>query len=109
MNLRYLVRPMLYGGTTGVVVAALGFALAAQLSVSLYLTAGIYLLAGMTAFGLLLGASSFNENAETPDSGVDGDGLLAAPTEAGPERRLTIARFGVALALSGVLGGVSLG
>jgi hypothetical protein len=109
MNLRYLVRPLAYGGTAGAVVGALGMAAALTQSVSVYLLAVIYIFVGLTAVGLLLGASSFNENSESPETVGDEGDILSAPTEAGPERRLTLACFGAVLALAGLLGGVYLG
>jgi len=106
VNLEYLVRPALYGGTSGVAVAAVGFGIADWQSVSPFLTAGFFMLVGTITFGLLLGASSLNENSETPDPLVEGDHLLSPPTSSGAERRLTVACFGAALALSGFAAGM---
>lgn len=104
MNLRTLVSPGLYGGGAAVVVAAAGYALAAWQSVSLLAPAFVYVLGGLTAFGLLAGTSSLNENSATPEPTVDRDDLLAAPTEAGRPRRLLLVCFCLGLVLAGGAG-----
>lgn len=104
MNLRVLVSPGLYGGGAAVVVAALGYALAASQSVLLVLPAFVYTFGGITAFSLLAGTTSFNENSESPDTLVDQDELLSAPTESGGPRRLLLICFSLGLTLAGVLG-----
>lgn len=104
MNLRVLVSPGLYGGSAAVVVAVLGYALAASQSIPLPLAALVYTFGGLTAFSLLAGTSSLNENSETPDPLVDQGDLLAAPTESGAPRRLLLICFFLGIALVGMLG-----
>ncbi|WP_232703288.1 hypothetical protein [Halobacterium wangiae] len=58
----------------------------------------------LTVFSLLAGATSLNENSETPDPLVEQDDLLSAPTEAGGPRRLLLLCFFLGLSLAGVLG-----
>jgi hypothetical protein len=104
MNLRPLVSPALYGGAAAAVVGALGYTLAVSQSISIYLTSIVYVFAGLTAFSLLAGTSSFNENSETADPLVDQDDLLSAPTESGAPRRILLICFSIGLVLAGMVG-----
>lgn len=99
-----LVSPALYGGGAAAVVAALGYGLAEWQSIPLPLAAMGFTFVGLTAFSLLAGTSSFNENSETPDSLVDEGDLLSAPTESGGPRRLLMLCFSLGLSLAGIVG-----
>ncbi len=104
MNFRVLIPPALYGGGAAAVVAGLGYALAASQSVPLPLAALAYTFGGLTAFSLLAGTTSLNENSATPEVVVDQDGITSAPTESGAPRRLLLICFSLGIALAGVLG-----
>ena len=106
---RTLLPPALYGGSAAAIVGTLGYWLALSQSVSIYLTTLIYLFVGFTGLALLVGASSFNENSESPDSMADEGEILSAPTESGAPRRLLLICFSLGLVLAGVVGVALLG
>lgn len=109
MNLRVLVPPTLYGGGAAAVVGAAGFAVATSQSVSVYLTALVFIFVGFTGFALLAGTSSFNENSESPETMADEGELLSAPTESGAPRRLLFICFSLGLVVAGLVGVAVLG
>jgi len=104
MNVRALLTPVLYGGAAAAVVAGLGYAVAISQSFPPGLLALVFTLVGVTAVAPLAGATSLNENSETPDVVAGGEQTVTSPVEAGGPRRLLLICFSVALALAGAVG-----
>jgi len=104
MNTRALLSPALYGGAAAVAVAAVGYGAAIMELFPPKLLAFLFTVVGLVAVALFAGATSLNENSETPDVVAGGEQTVSSPVEAGGPRRVLLVCFSLALALAGVVG-----